>query len=265
MEKRKKILLTGAAGTIGRILYMHLGPWHDVYTPSRQELDLTNRLSVVEYYSKHDYFDVVIHCAVRGADDVYSTNHSITTANLQMYFNLVDYDNYYGKFINIGSGAEIGSVPADVSHKILVEETITSSIPELPYGLSKNVIARDIANRGGQVYNLRLWGIIAQTRIFQRLWDVYNNGEKEFIIQLDRYMDYISEDDLVKIIKHYVTSTEQLPKDLNMVYLDKYKVSEVIKRYIEDNGIDIDVKVTGETKFNYFGSGAKLFQLGILK
>lgn len=266
MVKRKKILLTGATGTLGRILYMHLGPWHEVYTPGRAELDLTDRQSVINYLLKHvDPFDVVIHCAIRGATDVTATDPAILTDNLKMYFNLVDYDAYYHRFINIASGCELGYSPAEVTHKILVEEMVTGGLPELPYGMSKNIIARDIQNRGGDVYNLRLWGIIAQTRIFQKLWDAVDRGDTEFVIDADRYMDYITEQDLVQIVAHYVNTDQALPKDLNMVYIDKYKVSEVIGRYIEENGLDIQVRVTGEADTNYFGSGAKLHQLGIIK
>ena len=75
--ERTKILITGATGTIGKILAMHLSPWYDVYAPSRQELNLLDRLSVVDYLLEHNWFDVVIHCAVKGANDVRSTDSSI--------------------------------------------------------------------------------------------------------------------------------------------------------------------------------------------
>ena len=264
MVKRKKILITGATGTVGRILYMHLGPWHEVFTPSHAELDLTDRNSVVQYSMMHQYFDVIIHCAVRGANDVNDPDTSIATDNLKMYFNLADYDSFYGKFINIASGCEIGYSPVEIGHKVLVEELVAGAMPTTPYGLSKNIIARDVMN-SSKGYNLRLWGLIAQTRIFQKLWAAVDRGETEFVIDADRYMDYISEEDLVKIVAHYVNTDDILPTDLNMVYIDKYKVSEVVKRYIEDNGLEIEVKVTGEADTNYFGSGAKLFQTGILK
>lgn len=262
--ERRKILLTGASGTIGRILYMHLGPWHEVYTPTSKELDLTNRLSVVDYSQKHQYFDVIIHCAIRGANDVRTTDVSVLQDNLKMYFNLADYDNFYGKFINIASGCEFGyDVPLDIKSNILVEELITGAMPELPYGMSKNIIARDILNRS-KGYNLRLWGIIAQTRLFQKLWDAVAKGDAEFVIDADRFMDYISEEDMAKIVRHYVDVSYVTEKDINMVYPTKYKVSEVLQRYIEDNGLEIKVRVTGEADSNYYGSGTRLQRLGIL-
>lgn len=267
MAKRKKILLTGATGTVGRLLYMHLGPWHDFYTPSRDELNLLDRHSVVAYGQKHeDPFDVVIHCAVAGANDVNSTDPQIAINNLQMYFNIADYATFYKRFINIGSGCEIAQdVPEGISHKIMVEELVDGAMPTLPYGMSKNIIARDIIHRLDQSYNLRLWGIISNTRIFAKLWDAVDRGDAEFVIDQDKYMDYITEEELAKIVQHYVEYEGLLPKDLNMVPMDKLKVSEVVQRYIDDNGLDIKIKVTGEANTNYYGSGAKLFQLGILK
>lgn len=267
MANRKKILLTGATGTVGRLLYMHLGPWHDFYTPGRDELNLMDRSSIVAYGQKHkDPFDVVIHCAVDGANDVKSTDPQIAVNNLQMYFNIADYATFYKRFINIGSGCELGyDVPVGISHKILVEDIVDGAMPVYPYGLSKNIIARDIIHRLSDSYNLRLWGIISNTRIFSKLWDAVDRGDAEFIIDSDRYQDYITEEQLAKIVQHYVEYDGLLPKDLNMVPMDKLKVSEVVQRYIDDNGLDIKIKVTGEADTNYYGSGAKLFQLGILK
>ena len=71
-------------------------------------------------------------------------------------------------------------------------------------------------------------------------------------------------DELAKIVGYYVDHDDNLPRDINMVPQDKLKVSEVVQRYIEDNGLDIKVKVTGKASTNYYGSGEKLFQLGLL-
>lgn len=265
MAKRKRILLTGASGTVGRLLYMHLGPWHDFYTPGRDELNLLDRRSIVAYAQKHpEPFDVIIHCAAAGANDVRSTDPVIAMNNLHMYYNIADFTNLYDKFINIASGCELSyGIPVDVSHDILIEEQLLGAMPSLPYGMSKNIIARDVITRPNR-YNLRLWGILANTRIFNRVWDAVVRNQEYFEIDADRYMDYITEAELAKIVGYYVDHDENLPADLNMVPVDKLKVSQVVQRYIDDNGLDIKIKVTGEADTNYYGSGAKLFELGIL-
>ena len=82
----------------------------------------------------------------------------------------------------------------------------------------------------------------------------------------DKYMDYITEDDLTRIVRHFVETKITLPQDINMVYATKYKVSEVLQRYIDDNGIDIKLNIinTVTAEFDYTGSGHQLAQMGIL-
>jgi hypothetical protein len=79
-------------------------------------------------------------------------------------------------------------------------------------------------------------------------------------------MDYITEDDLARIVRHFVESKITLPSDMNMVYDTKYKVSEVITRYIDDNGINMKLNIlnTLDSEFDYTGSGKLLSGLNIL-
>jgi hypothetical protein len=51
-----------------------------------------------------------------------------------------------------------------------------------------------------------------------------------------------------------------------MVYDTKYRVSEVLQRYIDDMGINMKLNIlnTLDSEFDYTGSGHKLAQMGIL-
>jgi hypothetical protein len=91
-------------------------------------------------------------------------------------------------------------------------------------------------------------------------------GKTKFDIYDDKYMDYIHEDDLAKIVRTYVESKITLLNDVNMVYETKYKVSEVVARYIDDMGFDIELNIlnTLEDTAGYTGDGTRLAQLGIL-
>ena len=60
-----KILITGGSGFIGRSLIKALNQEHEVFSPSSQELDLTNSYDV-EKYLQNKYFDWVIQCAIKG-------------------------------------------------------------------------------------------------------------------------------------------------------------------------------------------------------
>ena len=254
-----KILLTGANGVVGKILHLHLAPWHSVRAlQGRADLDLMNRAATDEFFTANQ-FDVVIHCAVAGADNVLSTAPSITHTNLVMWDNLKTNYRSYNRLINIATGCELGCGPERS------ETELTKQLPMLPYGLSKNIIARDVIQTAGW-YNLRLFGLIAQTRLFWKLQESVIEGKTKFDIYDDKYMDYIHEDDLAKIVRTYVESKITLLNDVNMVYEKKYKVSEVVARYIDDMGFDIELNIlnTLDDTAGYTGAGTRLAQLEIL-
>ena len=58
----KKILITGGSGDLSQGLKAQLETAFKVYTPSREELDVTDINSVKEYFSSHN-FDIVINNA----------------------------------------------------------------------------------------------------------------------------------------------------------------------------------------------------------
>ena len=75
-----KILITGGNGFIGRNLIKTFNKEYEIFAPSSSELDLTSTKSVEKYF-QNKYFDVVIHCAIKGGrrnikDSAYSTTKS---------------------------------------------------------------------------------------------------------------------------------------------------------------------------------------------
>jgi dTDP-4-dehydrorhamnose reductase len=254
-----KILLTGANGTVGRLLNLHLAPWHTVTAlQGSADLDLLDRDATNKFFlDKH--FDCVIHCAAVGTNDTNNSNSLIAQNNLTMWDNLRDHQHKFNRLINIASGCELGYGPERAEWELF------DAFPTSAYGLSKNLIARDVLTVPGW-YNLRLFGLIANTRVFKKLWDAADAQQVTFPIHDDKYMDYISEDDLARIVKHYVETKITLASDVNMVYKTKYKVSEVLQKYIDDMGINMTLNVlnTLDSEFDYTGSGKILDQLGIL-
>jgi dTDP-4-dehydrorhamnose reductase len=254
-----KILLTGANGTVGRLLNLHLAPWHEVTTlQGSADVDLLDREATNKFFANARW-DCVIHCAAVGTNDTAGSNSLIAQRNLTMWDNLRDHEYKFSKLINLASGCELCYGPERA------EWELYNQLPTSAYGLSKNLIARDVGQVSGW-YNLRLFGLIANTRVFKRLWDAVDAGETEFNIHDDKYMDYITEDDMARIVRHFVESKITLPHDVNMVYDTKYKVSEVLQRYIDDNGINIKLNIlnTLDSEFDYTGSGKLLSGLNIL-
>jgi nucleoside-diphosphate-sugar epimerase len=253
-----KIVITGANGTIGKIFAEYLSQHHEVVALNgRQDLDLLDRQAVAEFFIGKRY-DVILHCAVMGANDVTDINPQIAHDNLVMFWNL--YENYpgYTRFINIGSGVELGH--GSNRKEVLLRE----QLPVLPYAMSKNLIARDVI-KNFNFYNLRLFGVIANTRVFDKLHQAVEQGNTTFDVTDDKYMDYISTDDLCKIIKHYIEESHHLPNDINMVYETKLKVSEVLQRYITEKNLPVTLNVLNTVEGqDYTGDGYRLAQLRIL-
>jgi len=253
-----KVVITGANGTVGKILAEYLSQYHTVIAlKGRQDLNLLDRQEVKAFFSASQY-DVVIHCAVMGANNVTDVNPQIAHDNLVMFWNL--YENYpgYYRFINIASGVELG--PGSNRKEMMLR----NQLPVLPYAMSKNLIARDVI-KNFHFYNLRLFGLIANTRVFDKLHQAVAQGKPTFDITDDKYMDYIRSDDLCKIVKYYTEHSEYLPNDINMVYENKLKVSEVLQRYITEKNLPIGLNVLNNVEGqDYTGDGYRLAQLGIL-
>ena len=121
------ILITGGNGYLAKALYEALHINYSVTTVSRNDFDLSNTLQTNEWLSgKH--FNVVIHTAIKGGHRLIKDGASVLDTNLKMYYNLLDNQQHYTKFINIGSGAEVYQ---------------TNS----PYGLSKRVIRESVLDK----------------------------------------------------------------------------------------------------------------------
>lgn len=69
MNTRRKILITGGSGRLGRTLQRHYATHHQLLTPTRQELDF-NQLSTLPQQLQSMDFDLCIHCAAITSPDV---------------------------------------------------------------------------------------------------------------------------------------------------------------------------------------------------
>ena len=103
----KKILITGGNGYIATSLYKALKDKYDITKVSRADFDLTNYAATCEFL-QDKYFDVVIHTAVVGGNRLQEEDDSILRSNLDMYYNLINNKEHFGRFISFGSGAELG-------------------------------------------------------------------------------------------------------------------------------------------------------------
>jgi len=203
-----KILITGGNGYIAKSLYNSLKNSYEITTLTRNNFDL-NHFRVLDSYLKHKYFDVVIHCAVSGGSRLKEDITNDMDNNLQMYYNLLNCRNRFGKLIHFGSGAEITQ-------------------PESPYGLSKRVIAKSILEQEN-FYNIRIFAVFDEneldTRFIKGNIIRYINKE-QIIIHQDKFMDFFYMKDLVSLVNYYIQN-KNLPKEIDCSYSEYHSLFNI--------------------------------------
>ena len=248
-----KIAVLGARGFVGSSLAKHLSQSHAVTPVTRDTLDMLNPTAVKEFLEKN-MFDVVVNCA-----SMMTNNESITDArnNFGMFMNFYDNSQYYGKFINTGSGAELDR---ECNLWKADESLIFRRMPKDSYGWGQNMKSR-LCYHKDNFYTIRIFNCFGRgeinTRIFPRFL-----AEGKLEISNDRYFDYFSIQDLCKVVDHCIENTWTV-KDVNAVYEDKNKISQALELFCRVHGIEPNFTVVSTSGNNYTGSSERLYSLGI--
>jgi GDP-L-fucose synthase len=231
-----KILITGGSGYIAKSLYNAYKDRYDTTSITRRDLDLTDGEATIQWF-KDKHYDVVIHCAFKGGNRLKSDTFADMDRNLCMYYNLLQCQTHYNKFIQFGSGAEL-----------LQKDT--------PYGLSKHVIRQSILEKN-KFYNLRIFGVFDEneldTRFIKANIKRYIN-KKAIQIHQDKYMDFIYIPDLVKIVEYYIDNNN-LPKETDCSYNLTYSLTRIAQLINELDEYKVEVKIENGDGFNYIGKG----------
>lgn len=209
MIQNKKILITGKNGYVGKSILKALSHIYDVDTICRENFDLNDNYLTLKWF-ENKYYDTIIHTAIKGGSRLKKDESSVLDNNIKMYLNLLDCKDHYNKFINIGSGAEITS-------------------PESFYGMSKKTIHSSIQDKKN-FYSLRIFGIFDENEYDTRY--IKNNliryiDKMPIFIHKNKYMDFIYMQDFITIIKQYIDQEENLIKNLDCVYNEKYLLSDI--------------------------------------
>ena len=244
-----KILVLGSSGFIGNYLSKNL----DAVPVSRKDVNLEDFDEVRALFKIHNP-DVIINCA-SNTNVKMEFDAQVYNQNLTLFNNLYLLRNEFGKLINFGSGAEY-----DRRYPInnLKEESIFACSPFDHYGMSKNIISR-IMFPIENFYNLRLFGCFHdsenETRLFKRIIS------KQPIKLDNKYFDYISLDDVLTVVEHYIHK-EVFYKDLNLVYSTKLLLSEIVNELLKIHKLENKV-IIKNLGLNYTGNGARLATLGL--
>jgi UDP-glucose 4-epimerase len=261
-----KILITGGNGNIAKMIKNNLQNDYDFYTPNHKELDILNYNKLKEFIYNINP-DIIIHTAILGGRRTIEETSDVFYKNLLMFENIVKCSKNVKMIINFDSAA-IYDRKTDIFNK---KEYELESIPEDYYGFSKYVIY----NRSlsfNNIYNFRIFNIFHINEENDRFIKACFNAKKnntEFVINDDKYFDFVYEDDFIKIIKYYLDNFDKtnLEKTINICYKDKIKLSEIVT-IIEntDEYKQIKLKVlNNKSKNNYCGDNTLLNNIKDIK
>jgi len=262
------ILITGGKGFLAKELNYYFSkncPKSTVIMTDRTTLDPTDYESVKNFFDEVKV-DVVIHTAVQGGKRGQFENIDDFFNNISMFQNLIKFSDKFKIMFNFGSGAEFDR-RFDIKERIEID--IWKSNPIDLYGLAKNLMTRKIYEMDDNVYNLRLFGCFGVNeepqRLFRTCHDNFSKGISANITQ-DKYMDYFYAQDVGRVIEYIINNHNiwDMPRDINMCYKEKYRLSEYASmiKDLTNNAKDVIIKAE-ELAYSYTGDDFLLEDLEI--
>ncbi|MBI2641417.1 NAD-dependent epimerase/dehydratase family protein [Candidatus Roizmanbacteria bacterium] len=134
MERvKKKVLILGSSGYIGKNLIEGLRQKYKLLTPTHHELELLNSSAVNSYFLHHK-IDIVISCAVVGGSRKEEHVENAFMLNSRIFFNIVRNKRHFTRMIHFGSGAEYDK---SISLIKIKEKHFDKRVPSDEYGFFK--------------------------------------------------------------------------------------------------------------------------------
>jgi nucleoside-diphosphate-sugar epimerase len=258
-----KILITGGNGNIAKMIKNNLSSEFDITCICRSDFDLLDFKSVQNYLQINS-FDVLIHTAINGGRRTKAENGDIVYNNLLMFENLIKFADKFRLIVNLDSGAIYNRSTNIFCRK---EEDI-ASVPADYYGFSKYLIYNRCLQHSN-IVNFRIFNIFHANeepdRFIKSCFLAKQNGSHVTITQ-DKYFDFMSEGDFIKIVKHYLTNLNNLhdlPKTFNLSYKQKYTLSDIALFILQDA---TKINILGPLNLdqgNYCGNSEKLDELNL--
>ena len=233
---KKKVLLTGGSGFIGRNIKEYLSGICELYAPTRSELNLLDEVSVKDYLLQHG-IQIVIHSAnPNPVKNQLDTANKMFEDSMRVFMNLYNARDCYDYMYTLGSGAEY-----DKSRDIVLvtEEEEGRSVPYDGYGLAK-FIMNELAEQSEKICNLKIFACYGPTDHPSKFITHAIRcclQHEDITIRQNCYFDYMHVSDLARILEYFIYHIPRF-HSYNVCTGMRYslkQIAEIVQRQMKAN------------------------------